>query len=185
MVQEIFNGLKSILLKIINFPKEVFYAFIAPFRVYKFLKNMLREGFYEITTDFEFEGNPYQFRTLIQPDADIINYIPDIAKHTKKKWLETFRKEYQNHIENIEFFLQRATESQLALSRLIDTGIITGNGYPIWQFIEQLSIETAGISGATLALSVAFRKFLKPYIVKLSLRGIFRLARVYFRKKLS
>jgi len=185
MKEEIFNSLKYIFFKILNFPKEVFHAFIAPFRVYRFLKNMLREGFYEITTDFEFEGNPYQFRTLIQPDADIINYIPDITKHTKKKWLETFKTEYKTHIENIEFFLERATESQLALSRLIDTGIITINGYPIWKFIEQFSVETAGISGATLALSVAFRKFLKPYIVKFSLRGIFRLARVYFRKKLS
>ena len=181
---ELLQKLKNIIAKIGRFPVEVYRSFIAPFRVYRFLKSMLREGFYEIATDFEFEGKPYQFRTLIQPDADIINYIPDITIHHKKAWLKTFKEQYNNHLQNIDFFMQRATESHLALSRIIDTGIIGINLYPIWRFIEDLNLETAGLSGAVLALSTVFRQYLKPYVVRFSLRGIFRVARVYFRKRL-
>ncbi len=182
---EFLQSVKNIASSIGNFPVEVYHAFIAPFRVYKFLKSMLREGFYEISTDFEYEGKPYQFRTLIQPDADIINYIPDISQNNQKQWLDTFKKQYGKHLQNIDFFMQRATESHLALSRIIDTGIIAANVYPIWRFIENYNLETAGVSGILLALSAAFRKFLKPYVVRISLKGVFRIARIYFRKRIS
>lgn len=182
---DLLQRIKNIAIKLGNFPVEVYHAFIAPFRVYRFLKSMLREGFYEISTDFEYEGKPYQFRTLIQPDADIINYIPDITQSTKKTWLETFKKQYDNHLQNIDFFMQRATESHLALSRIIDSGIIALNVYPIWRFVENFNLETIGLSGILVAISAAFRKYLKPYIVRLSLRGIFRIARIYFRKRIK
>ena len=185
MVDKIINFVKTIFNRIIQFPTELYRAFIAPFRIYKFLKSMLREGFYEIKTDFEFEGHPYQFRTLIQPDADIINYIPDIQLHTQKKWLNQFKKEYKNHLDNINFFMQRASESHLAISRMIDTGIIATNIYPVIEFLDNLTLETAGTSSLFLILSGLFRKYIKPYIVKFSLQGIFRIARAYFRKRLS
>ncbi|MEM1137612.1 MAG: hypothetical protein AAGI07_17355 [Bacteroidota bacterium] len=184
MIGQVIDFFKIFFKSIVRFPVEVYRAFIAPYRIYKFLKSMLREGFYEIRTDFQYEEKDYHFRTLIQPDADIINYIPDIRLHSKKDWLKIFNEEYNHHLANIEAFMTRASESQLALSRIIDTGIIVTNMYPIWDFIDKLDLETAGFSGIVLALSAAFRKFMKPYVVKLSLKGIFGIAKTYFKQKL-
>ncbi|UZR92944.1 hypothetical protein [Chondrinema litorale] len=185
MKEKVIEFLKELFTKIVQFPTELYRAFIAPYRVYKFLKCMLREGFYEIKTDFEFEGVAYQFRTLIQPDADIINYIPDIQLHTQKQWLEKFKEEYKNHMGNIEFFMQRASESHLAISRIIDAGLIGTNIYPFLDFIDSLTSVEAAYSAATIALTLVFRKFIKPFIVQISLKGVFRIARLYFKKKLS
>ena len=48
MKEKVIEFIKELFTKIVQFPTELYRAFIAPFRVYRFLKSMLREGFYEI-----------------------------------------------------------------------------------------------------------------------------------------
>ncbi|MDW7691020.1 hypothetical protein R9C00_20295 [Flammeovirgaceae bacterium SG7u.111] len=175
-------NLNSTISNIKNLPKELILAIQLPFRVYAFIRNLFKTGYVEITTVVENEAKDksYFLQTLIQADGDIIHYIPEpksIKKDKETKALLAKCKE--EHQEKINDLIIVAGSNASIASKFIDTALIATNAYPIYEAFMSPDERTAIVSGSIAALSVAFRKYAKPFVVDFTLKGAFKVIRFF------
>lgn len=156
----------------------------APLETLRLARDLLKNGCLEIETQSATEHGQVAFRTILQMDADVITYIPNIFQYPKDEaMLEIVRQTHAKHTATIEKTIAKLSADTNFLAKGFDGLLILLNIYPILQLLMEFSTENGLYSGGTLVLSLVFRKFLRPIISKKGMQLIFKLAKSYIAKK--
>ncbi|MEH0154537.1 hypothetical protein V6R21_10360 [Limibacter armeniacum] len=144
--------------------------FPVPLRGYRIIRTMMTEGCYEIETAFSYKNDRataevFTFSTLIQPDADIINLLPDYKKH----WGDAaFREAYTSfqkiHFKKLQDFVSIFQSTSNSWDRVLDTMLIGAHLLPpSYALLTNLSAESGMVSTGVSAISWWLSKeYLKP-----------------------
>jgi len=160
--------------------QELKLAIQLPFRVFAFIKALFLHGYVEVITAFEYKKESHAFRTLIQVDADIMNFIPDPqAFRGDKKGLRMMKNLYQEHQKKIEDIIQILQGNKSFVGKFIDFALVVTNAYPIYEAFIDPDTRSAIISGSIATASLLFRKYLKPFVVEFLMKGVFKIFRFY------
>lgn len=139
--------------------------FVQPIEPLKLLLKVLREGGYAVETTFDFTDErgrktTHGFKTLIQPDMDIVDFIPNIPKYFRNpEWMQLCDEHRIIHMEKIKEFERKIFGQEALLDKIIDGSLITVNLYPFIDVITGFSWYELAISTGTVALSVGFRQY--------------------------
>jgi hypothetical protein len=175
--------MKKQLEKLTRLWEELIFTIGAPFRLFFFLRKLLREGCYTVSTVYADGKTQREFRTLIQFDADIIQYIPDVHAISKsKRSVRLMRTHYRRHQERLNLLIQLLERNLLAISVFFDTGIVAVNIRPLMELADQPTLEEAVVSGILLVSSLLFRKYLKPRLIQWLVKRAFQGVRLLSQK---
>lgn len=168
---------------------EEFEQFIAmPARTFQVLKIMFTTGCFEIETAFQHKNKSYIFSTLMQIDADVINYIPDPKLMLNDGDFKTKYQEHQQiHLQKVASFVQTFQGDLPFWEKLFDGFLVMTNAVPLYTLITDLSVE-GGVTSATVGtVSLLSRKFLKGKVTEQVSKRFFKLAgwgvNLYIKKK--
>ncbi len=145
--------------------------FVEPTEPLKLLLKTLREGGYAVETVFEFTDErgrktTHGFRTLIQPDMDIVDFIPNIPKYFRNAdWMQLCEEHRLIHLEKIKEFERKIFGQEILLDKIVDGSLIAVNVYPFYDVLVGFSWEDFAISTGTVVASVVFRKYGKDYLM--------------------
>jgi len=168
--------------------------FVQPIEPLKLLLKVLREGGYAVETTFDFvdergRKTTHGFKTLIQPDMDIVDFIPNIPKYFRNtKWMALCDEHRTIHLQKIKEFERIIFGQEALLDKLIDGSLIAVNVAPFAQVITDFSIENAVVSTGTVIASVVFRKYGKSKVMSLTTKNAMRIfkavnkVRKFFKK---
>lgn len=159
--------------------------FVEPVEPLKLLLKVLREGGYAVETTFDFTDErgrktTHGFKTLIQPDMDIVDFIPNIPKYFRNaEWMQLCDEHRLIHMEKIDEFERKIFGQEALLHKLIDGSLITGNiAWLSYKFTGlDLSVELVTIVETTIVpvLSVAFQKYGKSYAISFASKNAMRI----------
>jgi len=161
----------------------------APVEDVQFILRVKKYGYHEIMTEFEYEHTDdgvlkHSFRTIIQLDADILNFIPDyIYYYDDQNWRAIFEQHYQIHKQKIEDFAFSLSAHSQAWNQVIDGGLFMGALYPFYDLIANFNPENgyeALFYGVAAAL---FRKYAKSKLISVLTSKAFALVKWYFERK--
>lgn len=156
------------------------FAVGTPRRTFRFLGNVYRNGYYEVITTFSYQDKEFSFRTSVQPDADVMIFVPDINAHVKnKEWFKLYREKFYEHQVNTHDFLKVLVRNEKVWLRAFDVGITAANVVPIAKLGYDYYANSDGLTIGMTVLGIAvgagviyFRKKLRKYIVMYGMRFI-------------
>jgi len=169
--------------------------FVQPLEPLKLLLKVFREGGYAVETTFDFvdergRKTTHSFKTLIQPDMDIVDFIPNIPKYFRNAAWMTLCDEHRTiHLQKIKEFERTIFGQEVLLDKLVDGSLIIINITPFIKVITDFSPETALFSTGTAVASVIFRKYGKSKMISLTTKNAMRIfkavnkIRSFFKKK--
>lgn len=158
-------------------PQNIVYLAAHPVEFLKFMRSdvwqLILDGGISIETLFEYQptrkGDAYRFRTTVQLDADIINFVPEPDLYPGNlDWQKAFQKGYQAHQETLKRFAAQLDGVRIfawIIGAMISTLVIVSmwkrvpleiRGYPLdWVYL----IVWSGFVYAVrrYALTVVFR----------------------------
>jgi hypothetical protein len=163
--------------------KDLREAFKVPLETLKLAKSLLKDGCLEVETPVPgMKG--HAFKSILQIDADIITYIPDVRKYKKdKEKLEAIQKGHEEHTKAVHKTISKLSTDSNFLARGFDGLLIALNFYPILNLLQEFSTENGLYSGGTIALSLIFRKFIRPIVSKQGMKLVFKFAKRFISKK--
>lgn len=178
--------LKMLAVELMDEPRRIINILVIPIKMYQLFKEIFKYGSFEIRTPFSYNETDFAFRTNIQLDGDIVNYIPNVGVFPNDKaWRKLVGEKFQTHQNNIHDRLIEINGGALFLSRFIDIFLILLNFKPLFELSLNPDEVNAIISGAVLSASLLFRKFLKEKVIGISIQGVFRLVRWYMTMRIN
>lgn len=135
------------------------------------LVQAFRDGGVEVSTPLDLKsGEQYTFRTLIQLDADVINYIPKIDDTLIQLNLSQIKRTLRKHWYEVEFVFFKLKTNDQFWNALSDVALVIINSVSIFLSIDFNSLLQSVISIVIASGSVYFRKkiqeFVSPYLVR-------------------
>jgi len=160
-------------------PRRIKEIATAPLFLYSFIKRLLKYGHYEISTPFESAGQQMVYRTFIQLDADIINYLPDFAQlGGNKSGLKTASDFFYEHLQKMQRIFRLYEDNLLALSRAVDSLLALADLYfAVKFFAEQQWPEASFFTILMLLATLAFRIYLKPRLLPWLMKRFYSIIR--------
>lgn len=165
-----------------------------PFRVVKFVWNLYRNGQVEVVTPFQYQNETYSFRTVIQPDADILMYIPDPEKFaSNRRSLQLLQKQHKAHLQQVTEFVGVLQHNSQAMGRVTDVTVYgTNAALVLQQFKELKTLVTSQFQLAQTeptvwyavgfsVFSLAYAFYLKPHVVAWVFKGLYALLRFFLK----
>lgn len=178
--------LKMLVVELMNEPKRIINILVIPIKMFQLFKEIFKYGCFEIKTSFSYNKRDFAFRTNIQLDGDIVNYIPNVGIFPNdKSWRKLVGEKFQTHQNNIHDRLIEINGGALFLSRFIDIILILLNFKPVFELALNPDEVNTIISGAVLSASLLFRKFLKEKVIGISMKGVFKLVRLYMNMRIN
>jgi len=168
--------------------------FVQPIEPLKLLLKVLREGGYAVETTFDFvdergRKTTHGFKTLIQPDMDIVDFIPNIPRYFRNaEWMALCDEHRTIHMQKIKEFERTIFGQEVLLDKLIDGSLIVVNIAPFAEVIANFSLESVVVSTGTVIASVIFRKYGKSKVMSLATKNAMRVfkainkVRSFFKK---
>lgn len=157
---------------------------LAPAETLRLARDLLQNGCLEVETEITTEQGPVAFRSILQIDADVITYMPNVYHYLQDpNMLEAVRAGHAQHTANLEKTIAKLSAKSNFLAKGFDGLLALMNFYLLLQLLTEFSTENGLYSGGTLALSLIFRKFLRPIISKKGMQLIFKLAKSHISKK--
>ncbi len=151
---------------------------------YRLFKGLFVEGFVEIATSFQYQGKDYEFRTLVQPDADIILYVPELkALKEDKRYRSIYFRKHKEHQKKLRNTLQLFQPNGKVVGYVIDAVLILGNAYSAFSAYQQGDLEGGLIGSAIAGVSVVYRKYFKSATIKAILKFAFKLVKLFLKIK--
>ena len=134
---------------------------------YKLFKSLFVNGSYELITAFEYQGKNWEFRTLVQPDADIIQYLPpfDLLKKDRS-FQRIYLKKHRKHQAELSDALAIFQPNGKLLGYIIDGILVLGNIYSGIIAYQAGTIEDGIVGGVIATVSILYRQFLKKPTIK-------------------
>lgn len=116
------------------------------------------------------EGKNLYFRTIIQPDGDIINIIPPITvQKDNKQFQNLYQKKYQEHYEKVRIFLTElgslsAITKAISMMLSLTVLVIFNKGFSF-----DVEKQTRIYSGFALwvVITFLFHKFVSKHLFKI------------------
>jgi hypothetical protein len=153
---------------------------IFPVKAFIVIRTMLKEGGFVVETPFVCKGSQLSYRTLLQLDADIMHYIPDITPYSNDEKAQAVLIQYRKtHQESINQIFKILESPQPFGDKLIDIITFGANVNPIFQAFIEGSGESFLISAFFVGGSLVFRKYIKPSVVKYTMKGVFAIAKKF------
>jgi len=165
-------------------PQRLWQVVMAPIRLWEFINKMLNEGYYDVVTEFEVAGKKMAFKTLIQIDGDLINYIPDPTHLLReRKSIKVFRQYHRKHLQNTEGIIKMYEDNFLLFSRFFDLILLAINYFSWLHELLQnpLDLLLSLKAFAILLGTLLFRKYLKPWLIKNAVRLLFKGGKLAFK----
>ena len=149
-----------------------------PYRIFLVLRSLFKYGYLEISTSFKYQGATHTFRTLIQPDADVINIIPDVTKlGNDSKILSLIRKNHKVHQAKMLEIFSVLEKNTAVGEKFFSLLLVFANAVPIYKTASDSSNENLIMTGSFLGASFLFNKFLKQKIVAQLMKGFFKMVK--------
>ncbi|TAE00466.1 MAG: hypothetical protein EAZ97_05755 [Bacteroidetes bacterium] len=171
----------------------------APFRAVKFLYEFKKYGYHEIRTVFEHplpDGTTrsHAFRTLIQPGADIINFLPEMDKYYQHdNYMEVCQANYNLHQERIFLFVNSVLRHETMLAKIFDGTLIIPTVSAFLEGIREVIEDVQAAHDLTYqemflaigvpSIALAIRKFLKNKALSFIKQGVFKVVMFFVEKK--
>ena len=157
-----------------------------PLALLRLLRKLLTGGYFEVETPFTFRQQQYRFLTVIQLDADLVNYIPDVRNFLPhKQGKQVFIDHYLVHQGKVLDVFAQFQQNALFWQRVLETALVAGNvAIMLYQFIDGIALQEAGVTGAVAGLSLLFNKYLTHRTVRWIIRrlyGVLRWGMGFFR----
>ncbi len=152
-------------------------------QVYAFLRTVFKEGSFEVVTPFEFANEQLSYRTVIHPDADIYNYIPDFPTYNKKilaEYLRVSALAYKTHWEKVEEVFHLFDSNKKFWERFVDFSLVFANIGPTAFSIDQGTTESVVVSVGSIAFSILIRPWLKRKAFRLVFNALLKYGGRYF-----
>lgn len=163
---------------------------VLPYRTVVFVRKLLREGCIEVETPFDVNRESFSFRTLIQPDADVLNFIPPPRLFTEPTARQAFNQAYARHQQAVQARLAALSHQHELWGKLADGTLLVLNTAPLanaaYDFISVPDWEASAVTAAiTAAISLLVRRFLRRNIFRLLIRSAVLLGRQWVRKRIK
>ncbi len=173
---------------------------IFPLNPFIFLYRMKVYGYHEIVTVFEYDHRgtvlTHGFRTLLQLDADIVDFIPPVDQFLKyPKWRKLFFANYALHKQKITDFERSVLSQHTFWGRLFDGAIYLTMFYQVSDVFVELYNQVqaaAALTGGAVAEAVVtvvggflLRRYGKKYAIEYAKKGGLYLAQKYIEKRMS
>jgi hypothetical protein len=129
------------MMKILKGLKETLRCMTHPIESIDFIRSsfhhFILQGGVEIETAFRYpeaeDAKTYSFRTIIQIDADIINFVPDPDLHPDSPgWQKAFWEAYGRHRDNLGHFLAQLDRIRI-IPWIISTAISSLSVLSLWK----------------------------------------------------
>jgi hypothetical protein len=156
------------------YSKEILGEFFVTFR------KITKEGSTEIITEFTHpkDNTPRQFRTQIELDGDVTNYIPSPKTFKIPEHQQLYHKVWREHQEKIGEYLGRLQRStNLWVGAIVTSLALLPNAFLIEDLVQMLmrweltdEVITFGIEIGVLIATIVFRKPLKSLAIKLLMK---------------
>jgi len=149
---------------------------VFPFRAFLLIRTFLRTGGIEIYTPFSYQGNKLAFRTIIQPDADVLYYIPNLVPYQNQPDIYAVVAQYRaQHLQKIEDIFTALNSPKGFFEKTIDFVLITTNASIAFQTFAQTSQESILMSAGIVGASILFRRFGKKALITFTLKSVISL----------
>ncbi len=167
-----------------NFTKGRLRAGRSVTELYAFIKAMLADGGVEVSTPFAYKGEAFEFRTLFQPDGDVLLYLPPLKERQHDSgYLEAVAEHYKLHLEKTREVFATAGANTSFFGMVIDLGLVGANLWPLHKTLSAFTWETLALTVSFSVLTWLFRKYFRPLLSRLG-AGIFaRLLWWWLKKK--
>ncbi|OHX66283.1 hypothetical protein [Flammeovirga pacifica] len=134
--------------------------------------NSFEEGGITIHTPFELNGTSHAFTTLIQLDADVINYFPDVGGEDLTKYTRKMGNIAQRHWYEVEFAFYKLGSSRKLWYLLSDVILWVSNAITLLYVVDfnniLVSLGWFSIPFITAFFRKKVLKFLSPKLLRLS-----------------
>lgn len=173
---------------------------VYPLNPFIFMYRMKVHGFHEVITIFEYNHHGtvliHGFRTLLQMDADMVNFIPPVDQFFKyPKWRKLFFAHYALHKQKIHDFEQSVLSQHTFWGRLFDGTVYMTMFYQVSDvFVDlytQIQTAVALTNGAIVEAVVTvvggflLRRYGKTYAIEYAKKGGLSLVQKYIEKRMS
>lgn len=140
------------------------------------LVQAFRDGGVEVTTPLVLRsGENYNFKTLIQLDADIINYIPDIDDTLIQLNLSQIKRTLRKHWYEVEFVFFKLKTNDKFWNVLSDLVLVIINAVSIVISVDFHSLLQSILSIVLASSSIYFRKKIQEFVSPYLIRGGFKI----------
>ncbi len=179
-------GAKAYLLETYERIKTFFRLLPGALLIFRFMRDILRKGVYEIKTSFHYNYKDEivfdtEFRTLVQLDGDCLNILPPIrlSEHRelngKDHWIEAYHAAYKVHYQKMEEkLLQIALSWDFWMMVAYAPAFLATNYYLLIDIYDQ---------GITVFQDIIYKPFNWEYLIPYGETTI-SVASVYFRRRI-
>lgn len=99
----------------------------AQFQALQLLRQFIKDGGLTIDTEFSIDKSFSSFRTSIQMDGSIINFVPDSKSFSNIETQQLLQNYLIQHLKQVQFLLEQMNSLSVFLQRIF-YGISLGNG---------------------------------------------------------
>ncbi|NLR90248.1 hypothetical protein [Flammeovirga agarivorans] len=136
------------------------------------LWHSFEDGGMTIETPFTLGHNSYSFTTVIQLDADIINYFPNLCNEDLRLYQPKLSNVMKKHWYEVEFAFFKLSNNKKLWNLLSDTMVVFINAISVITMLDVEKLESVLVMLIPLAY-VFFRKKIIEHISPLIVRSAF------------
>ncbi|MBB6459179.1 hypothetical protein [Flammeovirga kamogawensis] len=134
-----------------------------------------RDGGIEVITPLILvDGSEHQLKTIIQLDADIINYIPDLSDTVLILNASKLKRALRRHWYEVEYCFFQLQTNQSFWNALSDALVVFINACVLIYAIDIADVVQSIISLGFASISVSLRRkiqeYLSPYLIRLGFK---------------
>lgn len=160
--------------------KTVKTAWEYPLDIAKNIIRFYKDGYVETETIFELEGNAQSFRTIIQPDADILDFIPDFSKIKLTSKIEkVIYKARKDHIKKVRALTAKLSDSEKLIDAALNAVLITLNLFPFIYSVIELPWEQWWYNVVLAVTTFLSKKFAGKSLIKYFGKIVFGIIRKF------
>lgn len=160
--------------------KAVKNAWQYPLDIAKNIIRFYKDGYVETETIFELNGNALSFRTVIQPDADILDFVPDFRKiKLTKKVVKLITAARNEHLVKVRALLTKLSDSEKLIDASLNAALITLNVFPFIYSVIELPWEQWWYNIVLAVTTFVTKKFAGKSMIKYFGKFVFAIVRKF------
>ena len=134
----------------------------------------ITKGGVSINTQFKYKNQNFVFRTIVQPDGDIINFLPPLDKFINDT--DWYEQKYETHIAKVRKFLTEMNglyAIPCTVAGILSFVLLKLSSLYFIDVIDATKVTIyAGWIAVWIILTIIFRKFLCKYLLKTAIIAI-------------